>query len=115
MSRSVRLTAPAVAPPAAMSLRLPRADAMIVGIVRASVMRPAADVFSLAAVFYEMTTGEMAFPGRSLPEAAHAVLPVEPVRVLRQDAPGFVRAFVEMSGSVRFKNQGNEEEPTRPT
>src|SRR5687767_7320128 len=42
ISRSVRACAPLAAPLAAKSRKLPRADATIVGIVRASVIRPAA-------------------------------------------------------------------------
>jgi serine/threonine protein kinase len=48
-------------------------------------LTPASDLFSLGTLFYEMLTGEMAFPGRDSHDVLRAIIHDEPIRPTAHD------------------------------
>src|SRR5262249_44881770 len=73
---------------------------------------PAADIYSLGMVLYELVTGASAFPTDSLPELIRAQLqePPPPPRQHRPDLPAFAEAAIlraiEKNPDRRFANAG---------
>jgi tetratricopeptide (TPR) repeat protein len=64
--------------------------------IRGEIVDGRADLFSLGALLYEMTTGVRAFDGADPPDVAAAILggTVRPMRELRADAPGELERIV---------------------
>jgi len=70
---------------------------------------PASDVFAAGAVLYELLTGERAFPGASLVEAAHAAMKSEPPPLPGTVPPplqSIVRRCLEKDPAKRFRDGG---------